>query len=39
LGSRDPRADAMNGGLLASLLGGIVTIVIAAIFISRRPKP
>jgi hypothetical protein len=29
----------MNGGLLASLLGGIVTIVIAAIFISRRPKP
>jgi hypothetical protein len=29
----------MNGGLLASLLGGIVTIVIVAIFISRRPKP
>ena len=29
----------MNGGLLASLLGGIVTIVIAAMFISRRPKP
>lgn len=29
----------MNGGLLASVSGGIVTMVIVAIFISRRPKP
>lgn len=29
----------MNGGLLASVLGGVVTMVIVAIYISRRPKP
>ena len=28
----------MNGGLLASVLGGIVTMVLVAIFIARRPK-
>jgi len=29
----------MNGGLLASVLGGVVTMVIVAIFISRQKKP
>jgi hypothetical protein len=29
----------MNGGLLASVLGGVVTMVIVAIFVSRQKKP
>ena len=29
----------MNGGLLVSVLGGVVTMVIVAIFVSRQKKP